>query len=83
MSQMIPLKIADMAVESCNKEIARLLFEKAELQGRVIALEAQLESEKAYISALRKLGTTMATHLPDTDEANRAYIDFEAGGRQP
>ena len=82
MSQMIPLKIADMAVAACNEEIAKLRFDNAHLKGRVIALEAQLESEKAYISALRKLGTTMATHLPDTDEANRAYIDFEAGGRQ-
>jgi hypothetical protein len=30
---------------------------------------------------LRKLGVEMGKHLPDTDEANRAYIDFEAGGR--
>ena len=82
MSRMIPLKIADMAVAACNEEIAKHLLEIGRLQGRVIALEAQLESEKAYISALRKLGTTMATHLPDTDEANRAYIDFEAEGRQ-
>lgn len=36
---------------------------------------------KAEVALLRKLGTTMGTHLPDTDEANRAYIDFEAGGK--
>ena len=126
MSQMIPLKIADMAVAACNEEIAKHLLEIGRLQGRVIALEGQLEGEKAIAKALRslsfmtavpsedyeklkadleksdgvvftqavenerlkaevallrKLGTTMATHLPDTDEANRAYIDFEAGGR--
>ena len=65
MSQMIPLKIADMAVESCNKEIARLLFEKAELQGRVIALEAELESEKAAYKALR--ASSFVTSVPSED----------------
>ena len=34
------------------------------------------------VERLRKLGTEMGKHLPDTDEANRAYIDFEAGGKQ-
>ena len=126
MSQMIPLKIADMAVAACNEEIAKHLLEIGRLQGRVIALEGQLEGEKAIAKALRslsfttavpsedyeklkadleksdavvfkqavenerlkadverlrKLGTEMGKHLPDTDEANRAYIDFEAGGR--
>ena len=36
---------------------------------------------KAEVERLRKLGTEMGKHLPDTDEANRAYIDFEAGGK--
>jgi len=36
---------------------------------------------KAEVETLRKLGTEMGKHLPDTDEANRAYIDFEAGGK--
>ncbi len=30
------------------------------------------------LKRLRKLGTEMGKHLPDTDAANRAYIDFEA-----
>ena len=34
-----------------------------------------------HIEQLRKAGTEMGKHLPDTDEANRAYIDFEAGGK--
>jgi cell division protein FtsB len=118
-----------------------LLFENAQLKGRVIALDAEVkcleavirahervdclsvtslkkqlveaEAENARLKAeverlskkedyhhdllnqyalddmrltrqvetLRKLGTIMGTHLPDTDEANRAYIDFEAGGK--
>jgi len=33
------------------------------------------------VETLRKLGTEMGKHLPDTDAANRAYIDFEAGGK--
>jgi len=32
------------------------------------------------LKRLRKLGTEMGKHLPDTDEANRAYIHFEAEG---
>jgi hypothetical protein len=32
---MIPLKIADMAVESCNKEIAKLQAENARLKAEV------------------------------------------------
>jgi cell division protein FtsB len=32
------------------------------------------------LDKLRKLGTEMGKHLPDTDEANRAYIHFEAEG---
>jgi hypothetical protein len=57
------------------------IIENAQLKGRVIALEGQIESLKAELVAVRKLGTIMGTHLPDTDEANRAYIDFEAGGK--
>jgi hypothetical protein len=38
-------------------------------------------SLKAEVERLRKAGTEMGKYLPDTDEANRAYIDFEAGGR--
>ena len=99
MSQMIPLKIADMAVAACNEEIAKLRFDNAHLKGRIIALEGEVQSLEAVIRAhervdcltvanlkaelqrLHKAGTEMGKHLPDTDEANRAYIDFEAGGR--
>ena len=89
------------------------IIENAQLKGRVIGLEAQVETltaevrcleaviraheridcravtnlkkqlveADAQIALLRKLGTEMGKHLPDTDEANRAYIDFEAGGQ--
>jgi hypothetical protein len=83
------------------------IIESAQLKGRIIALNAQVETLtaelrcleavirshervdcltvanlKAENARLRKAGTEMGKHLPDTDEANRAYIDFEAGGRQ-
>ena len=44
-------------------------------------LLAEKQRLQAEVERLRKLGTEMGKHLPDTDEANRAYIDFEAGGR--
>jgi len=47
----------------------------------VTGLKKQLVEADAQIALLRKLGTEMGKHLPDTDAANRAYIDFEAGGQ--
>ena len=62
------------------------------LQAEVRCLEAVIRAHervdcltvanlKAELQRLHKAGTEMGKHLPDTDEANRAYIDFEAGGR--
>jgi hypothetical protein len=47
----------------------------------VTNLKKQLVEADAENALLRKLGTEMGKHLPDTDAANRAYIDFEAGGK--
>jgi cell division protein FtsB len=47
----------------------------------IARLEAENARLKAEVERLRKLGTEMGKHLPDTDAANRAYIDFEAGGK--
>ena len=53
--------------------------------GELIAKNARLNSlianSEQEVKRLRKAGTEMGKHLPDTDEANRAYIDFEAGGQ--
>ena len=68
MSRMIPLKIADMAVAACNEEIAKHLLEIARLKGRVIALEAQLESENAAHKALRSLSFTTAVPSEDYEK---------------
>ena len=68
MSRMIPLKIADMAVAACNEEIAKHLLEIGRLQGRVIALEAQLESERAIAKALRSMSFTTAVPSEDYEK---------------
>ena len=36
---------------------------------------------KAEVERLRKAGVAIGMCLPDTDEANKAYRDFEAGGQ--
>ena len=48
---------------------------------KVIMLEQENARLKAQVESLKKLGTEMGKHLPDTDAANRAYIDFEMGGQ--
>ena len=50
------------------RDYAWLLSEKQRLQ--------------AEVERLRKAGIAMGMCLPDTDEANKAYKDFEAGGKQ-
>jgi hypothetical protein len=69
--------------------------EMVQAMTRVKELEANLEKSdgvvwtltienarlKQQVALLRKLGTEMGKHLPDSDAANRAYIDFEAGGK--
>ena len=62
-------------------ENARIKAECQARQAENSVLAVECDSLKAEVETLRKLGTEMGKHLPDTDEANRAYIDFEAGGK--
>jgi hypothetical protein len=76
-------------------EVANLKADADQLKAEVAHLQSENllvreESDRHYqlwvnrgheIERLRKLGTEMGKHLPDTDAANRAYIDFEAGGQ--
>ena len=71
------------------RDYAWLLAEKQRLDNNCEYLDQKLDEEIdksamlcGHIEQLRKAGTEMGKHLPDTDEANRAYIDFEAGGKQ-
>ena len=47
----------------------------------LIEKEKEIARLKAEVERLRKAGTAMGMCLPDTDEANKAYRDFEAGGQ--
>jgi cell division protein FtsB len=86
-SQPDPLTAYLYAAELAKDDIKRLKAEVAHLQSENLLVRE--ESDRHYqlwvnrgheIERLRKLGTEMGKHLPDTDAANRAYIDFEAGG---
>jgi cell division protein FtsB len=84
-----------LSVTSLKKQLVEADAENARLKADVneLADGLKLASEvgikmadevtrlKAEVERLRKLGTEMGKHLPDTDAANRAYIDFEAGGK--
>ena len=70
-----------------NKEIASLKAEVEHLTSENLLVRE--ESDRHYklwvrrgyqLDKLRKLGTEMGKHLPDTDAANRVYIHFEAEG---
>jgi len=61
--------------------MSRYIPVEPEKWGEMVKAMAEVKRLKAEVERLRKLGTEMGKHLPDTDEANRAYIDFEAGGR--
>ena len=73
---------------STNSEQRALQAEVERLKNNCEYLDQKLDEEIdksamlcGHIEQLRKAGTEMGKHLPDTDEANRAYIDFEAGGK--
>jgi chromosome segregation ATPase len=53
--------------------------ERLHIENSILMKEtARLQAE---VARLRKAGIAMGMCLPDTDEANKAYRDFEAGGR--
>jgi cell division protein FtsB len=70
-----------LSVTSLKKQLEQAEAENARLKAEVADLKSTPDRFKAEVERLRKLGTEMGKHLPDTDAANRAYIDFEAGGQ--
>lgn len=71
-----------------SDSLEALLAEVARLQNNCDYLDKKLDEEidksaalAGEIARLRKAGTEMGKHLPDTDEANKAYNDFENGGQ--
>ena len=79
---------ANNEVHGQRSQIAALIDNQTSLKAEVERLKAEPERlafllNNAYLEKerLRKAGIAMGMCLPDTDEANKAYRDFEAGGR--
>jgi len=71
-----------------RKFIAELEAENAKLKKEADLWKLRSDNWQKYVQLLeeerlrlKKAGTEMGKHLPDTDEANKAYNDFENGGR--
>ena len=86
---------ANNEVHGQRSQIAALIDNQTSLKAEVERLEKQEEylqntlnqyalddmRLQAEVARLRKAGIAMGMCLPDTDEANKAYRDFEAGGQ--
>jgi len=72
---------ANNEVYGLQRQVAALIDNQTRLNSLIANSEQENARLKAEVERLRKLGTEMGKHLPDTDAANRAYIDFEAGGK--
>jgi cell division protein FtsB len=53
----------------------------ANLKATIAEMDRTINASQSEVRRLKQAGTEMGKHLPDTDAANRAYIDFEAGGK--
>jgi predicted nuclease with TOPRIM domain len=76
-------EVADLksTADRFKAEVERVGAENSHLHKGIYSLSLNVGQLKDEVETLRKLGTEMGKHLPDTDAANRAYIDFEAGGK--
>jgi chromosome segregation ATPase len=77
---------SDLKLEKENEDRLVRLWQTAnnEVHGQRSQIAALIDNQtslKAEVERLRKAGVAMGMCLPDTDEANKAYRDFEAGGR--
>lgn len=77
---------SDLKLEKENEDRLVRLWQTAnnEVHGQATQIAALIDNQtslKAEVARLRKAGIAMGMCLPDTDEANKAYRDFEAGGQ--
>ena len=77
---------SDLKLEKENEDRLVRLWQTAnnEVHGQRSQIAALIDNQtslKAEVARLRKAGIAMGICLPDTDEANKAYRDFEAGGQ--
>ena len=78
---------SDLKLEKENEDRLVRLWQTAnnEVHGQRSQIAALIDNQtrlKAENERLRKAGVAMGMCLPDTDEANKAYRDFETGGKQ-
>jgi len=71
----------DRIIQDFATNLIRLGNECRDWAAECLMLSDKNKLLQAEVERLRKAGAEMGKHLPDTDEANRAYIDFEVGGR--
>lgn len=76
-----------VVVDVLSAEVDRLWAENAKLKKEADLWKLRSDNWQKYVQLLeeerlrlKKAGTEMGKHLPDTDEANKAYNDFENGG---
>ena len=77
---------SDLKLEKENEDRLVRLWQTAnnEVHGQRSQIAALIDNQtslKAENERLRKAGIAMGMCLPDTDEANKAYRDFEEGGQ--
>ena len=77
---------SDLKLEKENEDRLVRLWQTAnnEVHGQRSQIAALIDNQtslKAEVARLRKAGIAMGICLPDTDEANKAYRDFENGGQ--
>jgi hypothetical protein len=75
-------------VDVLSAEVDRLWAENAKLKKEADLWKLRSDNWQKFVQLLeeerlrlKKAGTEMGKHLPDTDDANKAYNDFENGGR--
>ena len=71
-----------LAVGMLREELAYKCHDNLEIRKAHQATVQMVRDLQAEVERLRKAGIAMGMCLPDTDEANKAYKDFEAGGKQ-
>ena len=64
-----------------HDDYAAIHYERIHDLNQIGGLQEENARLKAEVARLRKAGIAMGICLPDTDEANKAYRDFEAGGQ--
>ena len=72
---------ANNEVHGQRSQIAALIDNQTSLKATLAEMDRTINASQAEVRRLKQAGIAMGMCLPDTDEANKAYRDFEAGGQ--